>query len=90
MSQTKLGYLILCDGPSAHRFRTQGLFQACPALLYGVERPFLDEGPGDGPRDIDVLFAGNLHPAAQGERLPWLARLARLAPRWKVQVVTDA
>jgi hypothetical protein len=29
-------------------------------------------------RDIDVLFIGNLHPAVQRERLPWLARLAQL------------
>jgi hypothetical protein len=37
-------------------------------------------------RDIDVLFIGNLHPAVQRERLPWLVRLARLARRWNVQI----
>ncbi len=31
---------------------------------------------------------GNLHPAVQRERLPWLARLARLAERWKVEIRT--
>jgi glycosyltransferase involved in cell wall biosynthesis/tetratricopeptide (TPR) repeat protein len=37
-------------------------------------------------RDIDVLFIGNLHPAVQRDRLPWLARLAQLGDRWNVQI----
>src|SRR5437764_762241 len=40
----------------------------------------------DQARDIDILFVGNLHPAVQRERLPWLARLARLGERWNVQI----
>jgi hypothetical protein len=35
-----------------------------------------------------VLFVGNLHPAVQRERLPWLGRLARLSERWKVVIAT--
>jgi GT2 family glycosyltransferase/Tfp pilus assembly protein PilF len=41
-----------------------------------------------GQRDIDILFVGNLHPAVQRERLPWLGRLARLSERWKVEIHT--
>ena len=49
-----------------------------------VERAFLEEADAEGPRDIDVLFVGNVHPAVQGGRLPWLGRLARLAGRYNV------
>jgi hypothetical protein len=37
-------------------------------------------------RDIDVLFVGNLNPAVQPERLPWLMRLARLGKRRRVVI----
>ena len=33
-----------------------------------------------------MLFVGNLHPAVQRERLPWLARLAKLADRRNVVI----
>ena len=47
-----------------------------------------DAGPPAGLRDIDVLFVGNLNPTVQRERAPWLARLARLGRRWRVQIRT--
>jgi glycosyltransferase involved in cell wall biosynthesis len=34
------------------------------------------------------MLVGNLNPAVQGERLPWLRRLAPLARRWRVLVRT--
>src|SRR5438132_8411001 len=37
-------------------------------------------------RDIDIVFIGNMHSAVQGERLPWLGRLARLGERWRVRI----
>jgi GT2 family glycosyltransferase/Tfp pilus assembly protein PilF len=37
-------------------------------------------------RDIDILFVGNLHPAVQRERFPWLARLAALADHRRVAI----
>src|SRR5205807_2375680 len=52
-------------------------------------RDFLDGPAPDGPRDIDVLFVGNLHPAVQRQRLPWLARLTALADRWQVVIRTN-
>src|SRR5262249_51944619 len=51
-------------------------------------RDFLDQPWPDHPRDIDILFVGNLHPAVQRERLPWLGRLAQLAERWEVVIRT--
>jgi glycosyltransferase involved in cell wall biosynthesis/Flp pilus assembly protein TadD len=56
--------------------------------LYGCERAFLENPPGETARDIDVLFVGNFHPAVQRERLTWLGRLAPLAARWKVLLTT--
>ena len=35
-----------------------------------------------------VLFVGNLHPAVQRERMPWLARLAGLGDRRRVVIQT--
>ena len=34
--------------------------------------------PDAGPRDLDIGFAGNLNPAVQRERAPWLERLRGL------------
>ena len=61
--------------------------QARASNLYGLEHPFR-QAPAAPERDIDILFVGNLHPAVQRERLPWLARLARLAGRWRVAIRT--
>ena len=33
------------------------------------------------PRDLDVVFAGNLNPTVQRERAPWIQRVAALAER---------
>jgi hypothetical protein len=38
----------------------------------------------DVARDIDVLFVGSMNHDVQIERMPWLARLARLSPRYRV------
>ncbi len=57
-------------------------------------RSFMESAPDSlgssntAERDIDVLFVGNLHPAVQRERLPWLARLAKLAERRNVVIRT--
>ena len=46
------------------------------------------QGGKEAGKDIDVLFVGNLHPAVQRERLPWLGRLARLADYRRVAIHT--
>jgi Glycosyl transferases group 1 len=58
------------------------------ANLYGLEWEFLNQTEQEGPRDIDVLFVGNLSATVQGSRLPWLARIAQLADRHSVVLAT--
>jgi glycosyltransferase involved in cell wall biosynthesis/tetratricopeptide (TPR) repeat protein len=87
--QLAIADLVLTDLPSAERFRRAGFTHAWMANLYGLDRHFLaDLDRAEGERDIDILFVGNLNPAVQSERLPWLGRLARLADRWRVRIVT--
>src|SRR5205807_9038353 len=80
--------LAFADGPAAAALTRAGLNQVRAAPLYGCGRSWLDEPAAEGPRDIDVLFVGNLQAAVQRERLPWLGRLARLAERWRVVIAT--
>ncbi|HEX4609185.1 MAG TPA: glycosyltransferase, partial [Urbifossiella sp.] len=72
--------LILADAAGVEAFAAAGPAPAHQALLYGGGLSDLDPAPA-GPRDIDVLFVGNLNPAVQAERMPWLGRLARLPGR---------
>ena len=72
---------VLTDAPGVEVMRRQGFGHGRAAVLYGPEPAYIGL-PLDGPpRDLDVLFVGNLSPAVQRERLPWLGRLARLAGR---------
>ena len=80
--------LALTDSGGVEAISRQGLVPARVANLYGCGRPYLEEPPGGGERDLDVLFAGNLNPSVQRERLPWLQRLARLGERWRVALCT--
>jgi tetratricopeptide (TPR) repeat protein len=79
--------LVLTDAPSAEKLRRAGLPHVRAANLFGLDRYFaaaIDEP--EGPRDIDVLFVGNMHPHIQGERLPWLGRIGALADRFRVVI----
>ncbi|HKI33740.1 MAG TPA: glycosyltransferase [Gemmataceae bacterium] len=76
--------LVFTDTLGSEFLNRHGLAQARPANLCGAERGFLEGTWPEQPRDIDVLFVGNLNPAVQRERMPWLARLARLGRRWRV------
>jgi GT2 family glycosyltransferase len=89
--------VVLTDEAGVEIMRREGITQARQAVLYGCGSDFLEKKesrvqpwllkkPG---RDIDVLFVGNLHPAVQRERLPWLVRLARVSERWKVEIHTQ-
>jgi glycosyltransferase involved in cell wall biosynthesis len=80
--------LALIDVPGVEVVAREGFRHARPANLFGCDSGLLDDPWPEGPRDIDVLFVGNLHPAVQRERLPWLGRLARLSDRWKIVVAT--
>src|SRR5207248_1974785 len=78
--------LALTDAAGAEAFARAGLGNVRAANLAGCERPFLEAAGPDGPRDVDVLFVGNLNPAIKRQRMPWLRRLARLGERWRVSV----
>jgi GT2 family glycosyltransferase/tetratricopeptide (TPR) repeat protein len=82
--------LVLTDLPGVEVLAREGIPHARVANLFGLPRSFLDGSPPAAERDIDILFVGNLNPAVQRERLPWLARLAGLSERWRVVVQTGA
>jgi hypothetical protein len=72
---------VWTDAPGVAVMRHCGWAHGRVVNLYGPE-PALLGLPLNGPeRDIDVLFVGNLSASVQRERLPWLARLARLPGR---------
>jgi GT2 family glycosyltransferase/glycosyltransferase involved in cell wall biosynthesis/ankyrin repeat protein/predicted Zn-dependent protease len=81
--------LVLTDTAGVEALAGEGIPHARAVNLYGCERALLEPPPTDASRDIDILFVGNLHPAIQRERLPWLARLARLSERWRVAIRTQ-
>jgi predicted O-methyltransferase YrrM len=76
--------LILTDAAGVERFQREGFTQARRANLFGVSRRFVEADWEAVERDIDILFVGNLHPAVQRERMPWLARISRLADHRRV------
>ena len=76
---------VLTDEPGVDVLARAGIGRARPAVLYGAAPDSLGRS-NTAERDIDVLFVGNLHPAVQRERLPWLARLAKLAERRNVVI----
>ncbi len=78
---------VLTDEPGVDVLARAGIDRAGPAVLYGAAPDSLGSS-NTAERDIDVLFVGNLHPAVQRERLPWLARLAKLAERRNVVIRT--
>ena len=82
--------LVLTDALGAEVMGREGIV-ARAANLCGCDRLFVEGDDASSPpglRDIDVLFVGNLNPAVQRERAPWLMRLAHLGRRWRVQIRT--
>ena len=90
------GYrLALGRAPVAHTdaggvaaLTTAGFMNARFAQLYGLLTRPTELPPPQCHRDIDILFIGNMNPAVQVERLPWVARLANLADRRRVVIAT--
>jgi GT2 family glycosyltransferase/tetratricopeptide (TPR) repeat protein len=80
--------LVLTDTSGVEALARQGITHARAANLFGCERALVEEAWPEQERSFDVLFVGNLHPAVQRERLPWVSRLARLADRWRVEIRT--
>jgi glycosyltransferase involved in cell wall biosynthesis/predicted Zn-dependent protease len=79
--------LVLTDRPGVERLRAEGIGHARPAVLCGLPpaMTYKDFWP-ERPRDIDVLFVGDLSPTAGRECLRSLGRLGRLAPRRRVVI----
>ncbi|VTR91657.1 family 2 glycosyl transferase : Glycosyl transferase OS=Singulisphaera acidiphila (strain ATCC BAA-1392 / DSM 18658 / VKM B-2454 / MOB10) GN=Sinac_0358 PE=4 SV=1: Glyco_trans_1_2: Methyltransf_24: Glyco_transf_4: Glycos_transf_1: Glycos_transf_2: TPR_7: TPR_6: TPR_10 [Gemmata massiliana] len=79
--------LVLTDAPAAARLRRAGLGHVRAANLYGLDRYFAAAlGAPETARDLDLVFVGNVSPAVQAGRLPWLGRLAALGARFRVHV----
>jgi tetratricopeptide (TPR) repeat protein len=77
------------DIAGTRRLAEAGCNKACAVLPFGHVPDGTAEPSPEAERDLDVLFAGNLNPAIHRDRLPWiarLARLARLAGRWRVLI----
>jgi glycosyltransferase involved in cell wall biosynthesis/SAM-dependent methyltransferase len=80
--------LVLTDTLGVETLHREGIAHARAANLFGCDRSWVERPWPETVRDIDVLFVGNFNPAVQGDRLPWFARLARLAPRRRVVLST--
>jgi GT2 family glycosyltransferase len=81
--------LVLTDAAGVDVMRRAGITHVRAADLFGCESSFLEKSLLDGPRDIDILFVGNVSSAVQRERLAWLGRLARLSERRRVAILTS-
>jgi GT2 family glycosyltransferase/Tfp pilus assembly protein PilF len=80
--------VILTDTLGVEALTKEGITNAQVAYLYGLDREETAWPLPGGLRDIDVLFAGNFHPAVQRERLSWLGRLAKLSDRHRIVLRT--
>ncbi len=69
--------VLLCDRAGVDLFRRLSFADVRYWCQYAHKRPFHRLWPGVA-RDVDIGFAGNLNPAVQRERAPWLDRLRRL------------
>ena len=73
--------LLLCDRAGQQVFRALSFANVAYWCQYAHKRPFHRIWPDAGARDVDVGFAGNLNPAVQRERAPWIERLRALTGR---------
>jgi FkbM family methyltransferase len=79
--------LVLTDSLGVEVMHRAGIPHARQANLFGLQGLFATPAPDPGPpRDVDVLFVGNLQPAVQRDRLAWLGRVAKLSSRWRVRI----
>jgi tetratricopeptide (TPR) repeat protein len=77
--------LILTERNSGALLRASGYENTRFCRLWGV-RPELHRTLPEIKKDIDILFIGSLNPAVWEERNRWVARLARLSPRYRVVI----
>lgn len=72
--------VLLCDRAGVPLFSRLGYADVRYFCQYTYKRPFHRRMPGIA-RDLDVGFAGNLNPAVQRDRAPWITRLGDLGAR---------
>jgi len=70
--------VVLSDRAGVDLFRALTFAEVRYWNQYAHKRPFHRLMPEVGPRDLDVGFAGNLNPAVQRERGPWIDRVRQL------------
>lgn len=73
--------VLLCDRAGVDLFTRLSFADVRYWCQYAHKRPFHRIWPDAGPRDVEVGFVGNLNPAVQRERAPWLERVQALAHR---------
>lgn len=81
--------LLLCDKAGVDLFRRLGFADVRYWCQYAHKRSFHRVFADASARDLDLGFAGNLNPAVQRERAPWLDRVRRLGERGVGTIVTD-
>jgi glycosyltransferase involved in cell wall biosynthesis/predicted Zn-dependent protease len=81
--------LVLTDTAGVEVLAKAGITHTLAANLFGCADSWLNLPEPENPRDIDILFVGRLNPAVQRDRLPRLARLARLGDRYRVLIHTE-
>lgn len=73
--------VLLCDRAGVELFQALSFADVRYFCQYTFKQPFHRLWPDVVARDVDIGFAGNLNPAVQRERAPWLERLRQLRQR---------
>lgn len=71
--------VLLCDRAGQDLFARLGFAAVRYWCQYAHKRSFHRIWPDVGTRSIDIGFTGNLNPAVQRERAPWLDRVRNLS-----------
>ena len=78
---------VLCDTPGTRALKSDLVSPAHVFPLYSQITPI--HRPYGQPKDIDVVFVGNLNHASHAVRARYLERLAKLSDRYRIVIATD-
>lgn len=79
--------VVLCDTPGLSVLKSEHVSPAHVFPLYSQITPV--HRPYDRPKDIDVVFVGNLNHGSHPIRAKYLERLAKLSDRYRIVIATD-
>ncbi|GMV95320.1 MAG: hypothetical protein AMXMBFR82_50980 [Candidatus Hydrogenedentota bacterium] len=79
--------VVLCDTPGTYTLESDLVSPVHLFPLYSQITPI--HRPYDRPKDIDVVFVGNLNHGSHPIRARYLERLAKLSDRYRVVIATD-